>query len=207
NEGIEIHQAKLFIYPSVGGGNSNVYSLHPITVDWSENEVSWNERLKNIKWYNSGGAFDNKEKYFYSGSEKIRKNIFIFDITPLVKKWLKKKISNYGVILKEPDEDNIFRRTPLRICNKEERLHPRLILICESNINPELEGFLKYEEDWVDLYIQGMDGLLEKDLGKTIAYWTEASKKAGDEQIKSKINEHIKIIADFIQEQRAKTKN
>lgn len=113
---------------------------------------------------------------------------------------------NYGIIIKELDEVNIFKRSPSIFCDKKSKNPPRLLIIIRSDIKPDIEGIAEYEETWNRIYEKGIEALLSNNLNETIFYWIAALKRVDDEQIKSKIKEHIKTMTDFIREQQAKNK-
>ncbi|MCG3208918.1 MAG: hypothetical protein FOGNACKC_02531 [Anaerolineae bacterium] len=86
------------------GRDSQTVKIHRALADWTQLEVTWNERTAGIPWATPGGDFDpTVVASFPTGSTN---NIHqIIPVTSLVQSWLDGAAANYGFLLRATTTD------------------------------------------------------------------------------------------------------
>ena len=134
--GASVDSAYFFI--NVSTANNEAVTLHRITADWQELNVTWN---------NFGGSFDPTVENSFTSSSA---GWYSTDVTSLVNNWLNNTNPNYGILLKEESPDTLQNYT-----SREAGSSPYLIVWW--TLNDTITGY-DSTDAMADSYIQSNEG-------------------------------------------------
>lgn len=99
-----IDGATLSLYLSAGAGNPITTAAHLVTAQWNEVQATWNNRLAGVHWTKAGGDYNPRVI-----DQTIVNNTIgwkTWNVTQLVDLWYRGRLTNYGLILENPNNAN-----------------------------------------------------------------------------------------------------
>ena len=100
-----VQNATLLVNLMTGNkANPITFNLYALTMNWTENETSWNSASSTQSWATPGGDYD--PFIFYRGTMTKTPGWYPIDVSRLVDFWLKGTFANYGMIMVPDNGDN-----------------------------------------------------------------------------------------------------
>ena len=84
--------------------NTKLCSIYQVTSEWSEYEVTYNERQEAVPWTVIGGGGDYKLEDGVSTTIPFAIGYHQVDVTEIVKNWIEDGEANYGFLIKADNE-------------------------------------------------------------------------------------------------------
>ncbi len=149
----DLISATLYLYFYTDGfspPDSSSVDVHRITNSWTESGVTYNSRDGTNDWVTAGGDFQPTPEA--NATLNIENYGWVtWEITNLTQNWVNSTYQNYGIILKQPDDDSVDGINPSFYSSDytgDSNLTPKLVieynrvpnaptnLLCEGQTNP-----------------------------------------------------------------------
>ncbi len=122
-----INSAVLEIYQTIGGGSSFNASVRRILSDWTETQVTWNNRTNTSTWGTAGGNYSSTD--YANVTVGTSSGVFVrWNITTLVQQWFNGTYPNYGLILVSPSSGLDNQKRFASSDNTNETIRPKLTI-------------------------------------------------------------------------------
>lgn len=102
--GAAVTKAQLLIYCVDVYSNTPTFTMHAVTANWDEAQVTWNDRVSATPWTITGGTYSATAEGPAVGMGVAGK-FYTFEISQAtIQSWINTPATNYGVIMKLADE-------------------------------------------------------------------------------------------------------